>query len=267
MMRMRGDSWVVCHYGTVDSTQRVAADLVVAGAVHRTAVVADRQTAGYGRKGDAWRDEPGTSLLVTLILTPTEANQIPHLAMIAALAVIDAIADVGQVHAVIKWPNDVLLNDRKVAGILGDATWRGSCLEAVRLGIGLNVGGDRVSFSRRSLPDATSIAAETGHDVDRDAVLASLLDHFTASEDRLDRGETEETVGAWRCAVTTISRAVVVTLRDDRVIRGIATDVTSNGDLIVRTGEGASLHLAASETRSLRYPEFDADLFGEAGRH
>ncbi|MGI8687422.1 MAG: biotin--[acetyl-CoA-carboxylase] ligase, partial [Thermomicrobiales bacterium] len=189
----------------------------------------------------------------TLILKPTAVSQMPHLAMIAALAVIDAIAAVGQVHAVIKWPNDVLLNDRKVAGILGDATWRGSHLEAVRLGIGLNVGGDRASFSRRSLPDATSIAAETGRNIDRDAVLAALLNHFAAREDRLDCGETTETVGAWRRAVTTIGRAVIVTLRDDRVIRGFAADVTSDGDLIVTMDEDISLHLAASETRSLRH--------------
>ncbi len=252
-MSMRVGPWIVCRYESVDSTQRVAADLVAAGAAHRTAIVADRQTAGYGRKGDTWHDEPGRSLLVTLILKPTEASEMPRLAMIAALAVIDAIADVGQIHAAIKWPNDVLLNDRKVAGILGDATWRGSHLEAVRLGIGLNVGGDRASFARRSLPDATSIAAETGRGIDRDAVLAALLTHVAAREDRLDRGETAETVGAWRCAMTTIGRAVIITLRDDRVIRGFAEGVTSDGDLIVRTDEGTSLHLAASETRLLRH--------------
>ncbi|MGI8687597.1 MAG: biotin--[acetyl-CoA-carboxylase] ligase [Thermomicrobiales bacterium] len=253
MMRTMIGPWIVYRYETVGSTQRVAADLVTAGAAHRTAVVADRQTAGYGRKGDAWHDEPGASLLVTLILKPTAAGQMPHLAMIAALAVIDAIAAVGQVHATIKWPNDVLLNGRKVAGILGDATWRGSHLEAVRLGIGLNVGGDRASFLRRSLPDATSIAAETGCGIDRDAIFAALLNHFAAREDRLDCGETAETVAAWRCAVTTIGRAVVVILHDDRVIRGFAEDVTSDGDVIVRTDEGTSLHLAASETRSLRH--------------
>jgi len=253
MMRTMVGPWIVYRYETVGSTQQVAADLLAAGAAHRTAIVANRQTAGYGRKGGTWHDEPGASLLMTLILKPPEASQMPHLAMIAALAVIDTIAAVGQVHAVIKWPNDILLNDRKVAGILGDATWRGSHLEAVRLGIGLNVGGDRASFTCRSLPDATSIAAETGRNIDRKAVLAALLTHFAAREDRLDCGEAAETVGAWRRAVITIGRAVIVTLRDDRVIRGFAEDVTRDGDLIVRTDEGTSLHLAASETRSLRH--------------
>ncbi|MDQ2784764.1 MAG: biotin--[acetyl-CoA-carboxylase] ligase [Chloroflexota bacterium] len=259
-------SWIVCRYEAVGSTQHVAADLVAAGAAHRTAIVADRQTAGYGRKGDVWHDEPGRSLLMTVILKPTEASQIPCLAMIAALSVIDAIGDVGHLHAVIKWPNDVLLNGRKVAGILGDATWRGSHLEAVRLGIGLNISGDRASFARRSLPDATSIAAETGRGVDRDAVLAAVLDHFAACEDRLNLGGVAETVEAWRHALVTLGQTVAVTLRDDRIIRGVADDVTNEGDLAVVTDAGMRVQLAASETRSLRHLGSDTDLSGQADR-
>ncbi len=246
-------SWVVYRYRTVDSTQHVAADLIAAGAVHRTAVVADRQTAGYGRKEDVWRDAPGMSLLTTLILRPTGTHHLPRLVMIAALAVIDAIAEISDARALIKWPNDVFLNDRKVAGILGDATWRGPHLEAIRLGIGINVGGDRALYTRQSLPGATSITAETGAEVDRDILLAALLHHVAARQDRLALGAVEETVDAWRRVMMTIDRAVVVTLRDNRVIRGIAADVTDDGDLIVMTDDGRRMQLAAAETRSLRH--------------
>jgi BirA family biotin operon repressor/biotin-[acetyl-CoA-carboxylase] ligase len=100
-MQMRIGPWTVFRYDTVDSTQRVAADLIAAGAAHRTAIVADRQTAGYGRKGDAWQDEPGASLLLTLILRPENVHHVPKLAMIAALAGIDAIAAVAGARAVI----------------------------------------------------------------------------------------------------------------------------------------------------------------------
>lgn len=253
MTSTRVGSWTIYRYDTVDSTQRVAADLVAAGTAHRTAVVANRQTAGYGRKGDAWQDAPDMSLLVTLILRPKDARHLPQLTMIAALAVIDAIAELSDARAVVKWPNDVFLNGRKVAGILGDATWRGSQVDAIRLGIGLNIGGDRASFSRRALPDATSIAAEVGRDLDRDAVLVALLSHVAARQDVLDRGGVEETVGAWRHALATLDQHVVVTLHDARVIRGVATNVTSDGDVIVMTDDGASFQLAAAETRSLRH--------------
>lgn len=259
MTSRRVGLWTVHRYDTVDSTQRVAADLVAAGAAHRTAVVANRQTAGYGRKGDAWQDASGMSLLVTLILRPKEARYLPQLTMIAALAVLDAIAELTDARAVIKWPNDVLLNGRKVAGILGDATWRGSRVDAIRLGIGLNIGGDRASFTRRALPDATSIAAEVGRDLDRDAILVALLSHVAARQDVLDRGGVEETVGAWRHALATIDRRVVITLHDARVIHGVATNVTSDGDVIVTTDDGRSFQLAAAETRSLRHMPYMAD--------
>ncbi len=258
-MRARVGSWTVHRYDTVDSTQRVAAALIAAGAANHTAVVAERQTAGYGRKGDAWRDAPGTSLLMTLIVRPAEPCHVPHLAMIAALAVVDAVAAVGGAPAAIKWPNDVLLNGRKIAGILGDATWRGARLDAVRLGIGINVGGDRASFSRRSLPDATSVAAETGRDVERDALLASLLNHFAARQDRLERGGVEETVDAWRRALATIGREVVVTLRDGRVVCGVAEDVADGGEVIVVSDSGAHAQLAATAVRSLRHVVREAD--------
>ena len=260
-------SWTVYRYDTVDSTQRVAADLLSAGATHRTAVVANRQTAGYGRKGDPWQDTPGISLLMTLILKPTAPRHVPHLAMIAALAVVDAIAEVGDARAVIKWPNDVLLNDRKVAGVLGDATWRGSHLDAVRLGIGINVGGDRASYVRRSLPDATSISAEIGRVVDRDAVLVALLRQVAACQERLDRGGAEEIVAAWRRALITLGRDVVVTLHDGREIRGIAEQVTNDGDLIVVTETAMRVQLTATQTRSLRHVALDADMIAQAERH
>jgi BirA family transcriptional regulator, biotin operon repressor / biotin---[acetyl-CoA-carboxylase] ligase len=253
MTHTRTGEWTVLRYGTVDSTQRVAADLVAAGAAHRTAVVAERQTAGYGRKGDAWHDAPGASLLMTLILRPAETPRVPHLAMIAALAVVDAIGEVGGISAAIKWPNDLLLGGRKVAGVLGDVTWRGSTLDAVRLGIGINVGGDRASYARHSLPDATSIAAEVGRDIARDDVLAALLAHFTAWQERLEGGGAAETVDAWRHALTTLGRDVIVTLRDDRVIRGGAERVTNDGDLIVATDAATRVRIAATETASLRH--------------
>ncbi len=265
-MSMRIGSWTVYRYDTVDSTQRVAADLLAAGAAHRTAVIANRQTAGYGRKGDPWHDAPGTSLLATLILKSAEPRHLPQVAMIAALAVVDAIAEVGGACAGIKWPNDVLLNDRKVAGILGDATWRGIHLDAIRLGIGINVAGDRAFYARQSLPDATSISAEIGCVVDRNDVLIAVLDHVAARQDLLDGGGVEEIIAAWRHALLTVGRGVVVTRHDGREVRGVAEQVTNDGDIIVVTESTTRVQLTATETRSLRHSGHDAATLEEAER-
>src|SRR4051794_10409602 len=123
------DGWTIHRFTTVDSTQHVAADLVARGAPHRTAVVADRQTEGYGRKGDRWLDAPGDSLLVTLILRPrfdgggkadcrgrlesllpglsekqagkSAPTGLVHVAMAAALAALDAIAETASIYGAI----------------------------------------------------------------------------------------------------------------------------------------------------------------------
>jgi len=187
-------AWSIRRYGTVDSTQAIAAGLLATGVGHRTVVIAERQTAGFGRKGDAWQDIPGASLLLTLILRPTAPASIPRYAMIAGLAGLDAIRETTGLRGGIKWPNDLLLNGRKVAGILGDAVWRGDRLEAVRLGIGVNLGGEHAAFAARALPDATSIEAESGCRVDRDAFLRAFLAAFARWEDAKDAA-----FGARRC--------------------------------------------------------------------
>lgn len=249
------EPWAILRYDTVDSTQTVAASLVAGGAPHRTVVVAERQTAGYGRKGDAWRDLPGACLLMTVIVRPAPDAIVPHYAMVASLACIEAIRAASGLTARLKWPNDVLLNGYKVAGILGDATWRGAHLEALRLGIGVNITGARDTFRARGLSDASSVAAETGHAIDRERALDAFLASFAGLEDHLVAGHAAEIVAAWRAAVATIGEAVVATCLDGRIITGIAADVTDDGDLIVTGETDDAARLRATDVRSLRRAE------------
>jgi BirA family biotin operon repressor/biotin-[acetyl-CoA-carboxylase] ligase len=248
------DAWTILRYESVDSTQTVAAGLIRDGTPHRTVVVAERQTAGYGRKGDAWRDLPGASLLMTVIVRPRYPAAVPRYAMVAALASVEAIRATSGLAATLKWPNDVQINGRKVAGILGDATWQGACLEALRLGVGINIAGDRAAFLARDLPDATSCAAEVGHAIDRERVLAAWLAAFAYMEDRLVAGDDAEIVVAWRASLATLGRRVVATHLDGSVTTGVATGVTDDGDLIVMTESGDE-RLRATGIRSLRHSE------------
>jgi len=253
MHRLRG--WHVVQYDVVDSTQQVAAALVAAGVPGRTAVVAARQTVGVGRKGDPWHDLPGASLLCTAILRPPWPRPAPITCygMAAALAVVAAIRDVSGGNAAIKWPNDVTLDGRKVAGILGDATWIGRELRAVRLGVGVNVRGTRSVFAAHDLPDATSIEAETGQCATVEETLRAYLAYLAASDDQLIAGSWRGIVETWRAAVATVGQAVRVSLTNGRELQGVATGVMENGDLLLDLpGERAPLALAASAVRSLR---------------
>jgi BirA family biotin operon repressor/biotin-[acetyl-CoA-carboxylase] ligase len=122
----------------VDSTQAVAFALAAAGCADGTAVVADSQAAGRGRRGRAWLDEPGASLLLSVVLRPRlELSRLPLLSLAAAVAVAETLAEVAGLAPRLKWPNDVLVSGRKIAGILLES--RLGATPLVVLGIGLNL--------------------------------------------------------------------------------------------------------------------------------
>jgi BirA family biotin operon repressor/biotin-[acetyl-CoA-carboxylase] ligase len=250
--------WTIHRYASVTSTQYVAADLIARGAAHRTAVVADRQTAGYGRKGDRWLDAAGDSLLLTLILrpeahgTPATTTRIYLYPMAAALAVLDAVHALTGVRGAIKWPNDLLLRGGKVGGILGDATWSGGLPDSLRIGVGVNLRGTPDGFAARGLPGAMSVAAGTGHELDRDVLLNALLRAFAGYDDALAREDSAAVVSAWRASVATIGQAVVATLTDGRMVRGTAVAVTDDGDVLIAEAGGQQTRLSAPSVRSLR---------------
>ena len=128
----------ILRLGRVASTQAVAFALAADGAPDRTVVVAESQAAGRGRRGRAWLDEPGASLLTSIVLRPRLAPaQLPALSFTAAVAVAEALAAVAGLAPRLKWPNDVLVDGRKIAGILLESRLDPSPL--VVLGIGINV--------------------------------------------------------------------------------------------------------------------------------
>ena len=129
--------------------------------------IADVQTAGRGRLGRAWEAPPGTAILCSILLKPPADRRLPQVALVAGVAVADALEAVTDLAVQIKWPNDVMLRRRKVAGILAEARDG-----AVVLGIGVNV-----NQTRDLLPDrAGSLLTATGRELDRAAVLEAMVD-------------------------------------------------------------------------------------------
>jgi BirA family transcriptional regulator, biotin operon repressor / biotin---[acetyl-CoA-carboxylase] ligase len=137
--------------------------------------VTNHQTAGRGRQGRSWTDAPGTALLVSVLLRPPDAADLPQLSLVCALAVAEAVEQATSLAAQLKWPNDVMLDRSKVAGILLEGSGG-----AVVCGIGVNV-----NQTRDQLPQGTSVAAGSvrtvsGHEHDRAALLADLLARLEA---------------------------------------------------------------------------------------
>lgn len=139
-----------------------------------TVVATDHQTAGRGRLGRVWEDVPGTSLLFSVLLRPAvPADRLPELSILAAEAVAEAIRELTGLAATVKHPNDVLVEGRKVAGVLGEASEG-----RVVVGIGVNVHQTAAELPPETRLPATSVALETGGEVDRGELLAAVLERL-----------------------------------------------------------------------------------------
>jgi len=219
----------VVRLGSVVSTQSVALELAEQGTPDRTVVIAEHQTAGRGRRGARWEDEPGASLLMSMVLRPSlEPARLPTLSYAAAVAVAEALAAVAPVVPRLKWPNDVLVGPRKIAGILLE-TRLGRVPVTTILGIGINLGQRQFPPSLRDR--ATSVAIETGLAVDREALLTTLLDGFDVWRQRLEAEGFDVVRRRWLALSDTIGRAVTVDGAS-----GVALDLDAEGALVLETG-------------------------------
>jgi BirA family transcriptional regulator, biotin operon repressor / biotin---[acetyl-CoA-carboxylase] ligase len=243
---------------TVDSTNTLAMQLARAGSEEGLLVLTDSQSAGKGRQGRRWVDVYGCNVLSSLVLRPLFPLYL--LVMIVSLAVVEAIQELCGEHgaaATIKWPNDVLIGNHKVAGILVETTHdRSGNLIAV-VGIGVNVKGS-FAFEHRATPEmvaftamATTLETVYGRQISREQFLALLLWRIEAyylalqQEVRtslmthsLERGPTSRLVREkWRSYLSTLGRSIQVR-QGDTVLEGIAEDVSETGELVLRLHSG-----------------------------
>jgi BirA family biotin operon repressor/biotin-[acetyl-CoA-carboxylase] ligase len=203
-------------FDVVDSTNRYLLDCAAHGAREGLVAVADEQTAGRGRLGRTWVAPPGSALLVSVLLRPQLPVDRLHLVTLAAaLAATEAVSTLAGVDARVKWPNDVVLDDRKLAGILAEADGAG----AVVVGMGLNVRADGLAPEVRD----TAIACE----VDRRELLVAWLRRLHARLDALDECVPDATARS-----ATLGRRVRVELAHE-TFDGIADALTPEGYLIV----------------------------------
>lgn len=241
----------------VNSTNTIAMQLARQDAEEGVVVLTDNQTAGKGRQGRNWIDVSGCNAIVSLILRPLFP---PHLlVMIASVAVVNAIAEICGIAASIKWPNDVLIQERKVAGILIETSHNTTGQLVAVVGIGVNV---KAGIQNKRMAEAvllsdiaTSLENASGREVSREAFIAALLRHTETSYYALQcemavKQSTEQAVshsGAnsvallareqWRSRLSTLGRYVQVR-QGDTTVYGIAEDVNDNGELLLRRHSG-----------------------------
>ncbi len=235
----------VIVYPRLTSTNDVAKREAKKGAREGTVVVAEEQTAGRGRLKRAWLSPRG-SIALSVILHPTPA-QLPYLIMVASLAVVHCIEKVSGLKTQIKWPNDVLVNNKKVCGILIESDVRGSAVDYAVIGIGLNVNLNTADF-----PDiattATSLSSELGRKLSRREIIRCLL---TELEDLyLALPEGDSVFREWRDRLVTLGKEVEL-ISGQTTHQGVAESVASDGSLFLRQPDGKLIKVVAGEV-SLR---------------
>jgi BirA family transcriptional regulator, biotin operon repressor / biotin---[acetyl-CoA-carboxylase] ligase len=225
----------------VDSTQSTLARLAREGAPDGTVVTARHQTGGRGRRGRAWWDAPGESLLLSVLLRPAvAAGHVSQLSLVAALAVTDALAGAG-VTGRIRWPNDVLVGGSKISGILPDAVCgTDGRVEHAIVGIGINL--DQRSFPPELAGQATSLRLLTGRAHDPAGVEAAVLTALHVRYDAWLSGGFGALRDAWRSRSSTIGTRVGLPDGGD----GVAVDVDGDGALLVDVGGGALTRVIAA---------------------
>ncbi|MBV9691637.1 MAG: biotin--[acetyl-CoA-carboxylase] ligase [Ktedonobacteraceae bacterium] len=232
---------------TLDSTNTFAMHLAQQGTQEGAVVLTDTQTAGKGRQGRRWQDIAGCSVLLSTVLRPHFSAYL--LVMIASVAVVDAIAETSAVQAIIKWPNDVLIQDRKVAGILIETSRDRSGQLIAIMGIGVNVNGSIKVAAQTATPSlqATTLATECGHEVSREQLIAHLLRHIefmyqTLQQEAQSAQDPLPNEGPslsqwirvrWRSQLSTLGRSIQVR-QGGTILSGVAEDVDENGVLLLR---------------------------------
>lgn len=245
----------------VERTGSTNADLLAAASGGEPAgavLAAEHQEAGRGRLDRRWEDDPGSSLLVSVLLRPELAPSRAHLASVAvALAAVRACEEVAELRPALKWPNDLVVGEgsatRKLGGVLAESVLAGERLEALVVGIGINV----------VLPDAlppelagvaTSLAAHAPvGDLDRAALLAALLRFLDALVDLLDTDAGRaRLLDEYRRRCVTIGATVRVELGGGQSLEGTATGVDPDGHLEVLDSDGLTHTVAVGDVVHLR---------------
>lgn len=263
--RLFGRQEHMVYFPAVDSTNTQAMQLALNEAEEGVVVVTDNQYAGRGRQGHQWVDVSGCNAITSLVLRP---HFVPYLlVMLAALAVVDAINEVCAITATIKWPNDVLIEERKVAGILIETSRDRAGRMVAIMGIGVNVNAHPASSIQEPaehaalLTRATCLEAICGHKVSRERFIASLLRFIETSYVALQNEVAQEAAALhpdsmvsasqrvherWRSSLSTLGRTIEVR-QGGTVLSGIAEDVNDNGELLLRLSTGTQISITWGE--------------------
>ncbi|MBO5209649.1 MAG: biotin--[acetyl-CoA-carboxylase] ligase [Lachnospiraceae bacterium] len=238
----------IYYYDETGSTNIDAKRLAEEGAPHGTTVVADKQKQGRGRRGREWESPAGTAVYMSIALKPDFApDKASMLTLVMALSVAEAVTELTGLEAAIKWPNDIVVNKKKVCGILTEMSAELDYIHYIVIGVGINVNNHLSEFTEEISKTASSLQIESGKPVSRAAVVERVLFYFEKNYDifvrKLDLSELQE---AYQKHLINLNTEVKV-LDPKGEYTGIARGISKTGELLVEKEDGTMETVYAGE--------------------
>jgi BirA family biotin operon repressor/biotin-[acetyl-CoA-carboxylase] ligase len=238
-------------FQSVFSTNTVASELAETSE-DGTVVLADTQEKGRGRLNRTWLSPPGLNIYMSIVLKPLiHVRYATCITMMAAAACTTALRKVTPLDVTIKWPNDLMISDKKIGGILTEFKNYSDEITHAIVGIGINVNAEKSTFPEELRKLATSLKIEIGHDVSRKYVVCEILNEISEGYILLKNLETAALLSAWKNLTSTIGKKVKVVLGSE-ILSGTAESVDEHGMLILRLQTGETRHISAGDVTVIR---------------
>ena len=236
----------VIYYDETDSTNNRAKEAGNNKEPHGTLFVADMQMAGKGRRGRVWKSPSGSSIYMTILLYPDiPPVKAPQLTLIMAIAVAEGIREVTGLETKIKWPNDIVVNGKKICGILTEMGTNGVKINYVLIGVGINV--NLKEFPEEMQDKATSLILEGGHEYDRNQVIALVMKYFEINYEKfIQTCDFTHLLDDYHRILANLNQPVRV-IDGDRSFEGICRGIDEKGELLVERQNKEVVKVSAGE--------------------
>jgi len=224
----------IVYFNSLESTNIEAKKLAVSSATHGTVVISEEQTGGKGRRGKSFISPKGKGIWMSIIMKPNiEPMKVSLLTQIAAAAVNLALSDMG-IESLIKWPNDIIINNKKVCGILTEMSCELTMVNFVILGIGINVNVESDDFDEETSKVATSLKLEMGMKIDRKVLVANILNNIEVLyKNYVENEDIEKPISICREKSILIGKEIRV-IKKGLAIKARALEIKQDGSLVVQ---------------------------------
>ncbi len=235
----------IVYFKEIDSTNTRAKDLATKGAPEGTLVVSEKQTKGRGRKGRNWFSPSQGGIYTSLILRPRiPPNEAPKMTLLTAVAVAETLHSLTQLNANIKWPNDILINEKKIAGILTEISTEMDAIDYIIVGLGINI--NTPHFPDDIQVKATSVLIETGKHFPRIKLIKEYLKRYEDYYETFKRTGFEPILKRWKELTNIMGRKIIVEMIDKKYI-GEVQDIDSEGVLILKDNSGKHHRISSGD--------------------